>query len=715
MKLKLVDFEKDELLFSWVYRMAYANNLRYKALYNVLFTEKEISVVDLNNQFFLDAMSKIDVVKDMDQAKLFLDTSLYCLVAMGLTMENQQKLIVKLFRKDISFNEKRFRSIVVGLKLCPRCLEEAEEKGLKHGVAYRSHQADGVSVCYKHACNLKKYKFTNEYMIHREVRLHSKYLLEDAEHEIPEELRLVYAKAVNELLKSNFDIDFDDVKSIFTKRLILLGYKGLFDSKFFGDFWNSKYSSVCKKVTVTKALFSACSISYRRIIAFSLFLYNGDFDRFIHDIQDYISQREVFAFKGVKHLGEERALLNEYECLECGKVFVQNDKGVAIGISCPECASGNVRFYSAFENIYPDYKYSESRDGYVHKECGTFINSSDFLFNRSRCNCIIAEIKDGMKNYPDFELVSYNTTDDIVVIRHKNCGNVFSINYKYFFKYPFCRICNWTTGKHNFGHKVREVVGDEYTVIGEYKKASLLLKMRHNVCGKEFDITPYAFLLGGRCPDCSTRLQNIYLSEIVKKLTSGRYSFTAKPMEVYGEIVDNVTGMKQRILCRLLQQELLRPTPSSIVVLSDLEEKARKTLLQSDLEKEVGLLGNFAGYVYSHLIKKYSPDDLIFVEEIELSGCTRKKIIKGIEKLYVTKKLRRIVTGVYVFGTNNKEYSAEELVYNKYICRNGRIIGRYIDYAAGERRIESIMVSAKKYQKYYFAGLVLRIRGIKEI
>ncbi len=56
-----------------------------------------------------------------------------------------------------------------------------------------------------------------------------------------------------------------------------------------------------------------------------------------------------------------------------------------------------------------------------------------------------------------------------------------------------------------FVKEVRKLVGNEYTVIGQYVKAREPLTMRHNQCPEklEWQVSPNNFKAGSRCPICS--------------------------------------------------------------------------------------------------------------------------------------------------------------------------------------------------------------------
>ena len=57
----------------------------------------------------------------------------------------------------------------------------------------------------------------------------------------------------------------------------------------------------------------------------------------------------------------------------------------------------------------------------------------------------------------------------------------------------------------DFLNKVKELVGDEYTVLSEYKKSSEKILMRHNICNHEYYVTPAKFTNPPyrRCPKCN--------------------------------------------------------------------------------------------------------------------------------------------------------------------------------------------------------------------
>lgn len=53
-----------------------------------------------------------------------------------------------------------------------------------------------------------------------------------------------------------------------------------------------------------------------------------------------------------------------------------------------------------------------------------------------------------------------------------------------------------------FKKQVYDLVGEEYSVLGEYETNANRILIRHNTCGNQWDGFPNSFLQGQRCPIC---------------------------------------------------------------------------------------------------------------------------------------------------------------------------------------------------------------------
>lgn len=56
--------------------------------------------------------------------------------------------------------------------------------------------------------------------------------------------------------------------------------------------------------------------------------------------------------------------------------------------------------------------------------------------------------------------------------------------------------------QEQFEQEVKNLVGTDFSVLGEYVNTDTKIKMKHNICGHEFDMRPANFLNGQRCPKC---------------------------------------------------------------------------------------------------------------------------------------------------------------------------------------------------------------------
>jgi len=117
-----------------------------------------------------------------------------------------------------------------------------------------------------------------------------------------------------------------------------------------------------------------------------------------------------------------------------------------------------------------------------------------------------------------------------ILIKHNcnDCNNYeFSKSPSNFLRGEICPICSEkkratdrTKTNEEFIKEVYKLVGDEYTVLGEYTKSDIKIKFRHNniKCNNnEFEMKPANFLQGNRCPECN-RLQQIIRLEILRPL-----------------------------------------------------------------------------------------------------------------------------------------------------------------------------------------------------
>ncbi|APR02454.1 hypothetical protein EXM90_19080 [Clostridium botulinum] len=103
-------------------------------------------------------------------------------------------------------------------------------------------------------------------------------------------------------------------------------------------------------------------------------------------------------------------------------------------------------------------------------------------------------------------LGKYIKGDIKITMKHNKCEHEWDVIPNKFLQSTRCPKCHRGGKKSHqkFVEEVHELVGDEYTVIGKYKKSNEKIRMKHNICGyDEWDVVPDNFLRGTRCPKCA--------------------------------------------------------------------------------------------------------------------------------------------------------------------------------------------------------------------
>lgn len=104
-------------------------------------------------------------------------------------------------------------------------------------------------------------------------------------------------------------------------------------------------------------------------------------------------------------------------------------------------------------------------------------------------------------------LTKYNGATNDILIKDNRCGHEYTSTPTRIYRKSKCPCCNIyyknqsENDRHNmFIKRVYDMYGEEYSVIGKYKKSNELIKIKHNTCGNIFEITPNNFLRGRQCP-----------------------------------------------------------------------------------------------------------------------------------------------------------------------------------------------------------------------
>ena len=106
-------------------------------------------------------------------------------------------------------------------------------------------------------------------------------------------------------------------------------------------------------------------------------------------------------------------------------------------------------------------------------------------------------------------LSEYKNNKTKILMKHNKCGSSFYMAPSNFIlQNQRCPMCsNNNRGPHKtsilFKSEVYDLVGNEYTVLGEYKNNKTKILMKHNKCGSNYLVRPNDFITGYRCPYCN--------------------------------------------------------------------------------------------------------------------------------------------------------------------------------------------------------------------
>lgn len=123
---------------------------------------------------------------------------------------------------------------------------------------------------------------------------------------------------------------------------------------------------------------------------------------------------------------------------------------------------------------------------------------------------------------------SYLGKDKPVTMLHKDCNKTFSVNPASFYKGARCKNCSeYYKTTDDFKKEVKDLVGNEYTVLGKYVSSHQKISVKHNKCGNIFDVQPSQFISGSRCLKCA-RINHRLTPESFQKWfddeTKGKYT-----------------------------------------------------------------------------------------------------------------------------------------------------------------------------------------------
>lgn len=272
---------------------------------------------------------------------------------------------------------------------------------------------------------------------------------------------------------------------------------------------------------------------------------------------------EVFKKEVFDIVGNEYELLGEYEKANkkillkhniCNEEFEMTPANFLHGQRCPKCKGKriankllktNEEFLNRVKDIclkefgnedeyipLSEYKGFDKNIEFFHKECGkTFTTTpSSFLSKNTRCTnkeCLHKRMSNSMKHTQEefidifkkfdknneYELLSdYNGYKEKIKIKHLVCGEIFYKTVDNFLSGQICPKCSLeklkklkTKTNEEYKNQIEELYNGEFSVESEYIAGLKPIKIRHNVCGKVFELSAQNMLNteNNHCPFCN--------------------------------------------------------------------------------------------------------------------------------------------------------------------------------------------------------------------
>lgn len=139
-------------------------------------------------------------------------------------------------------------------------------------------------------------------------------------------------------------------------------------------------------------------------------------------------------------------------------------------------------------------------------------------------------------------LEPYQTSQKPILVRHNKCGHTMKMRPNNFLNGARCKFCahNVKLTTDEVKKRMKELHGDEYTLLSDYKGLSKRIKVRHNKCGYEYTVFANNFLFQEQqCPKCyrtPKKTKKQFQSDLDSMYGKGTYT-----------IVGNYNGAKKKL------------------------------------------------------------------------------------------------------------------------------------------------------------------------
>lgn len=436
----------DELLFSWVNRLAKANGLSLFQFFTSYFGEqgltKDNSVpIDIRRGYF-DFYKALDCDDEFDAMDLYFQLSTTQFELSFYPPKQQLRPLHNILRPINELNTAT-DYFINKPKVCLECMKEDEEKYGEYYI-HRSHHLSGVVACHKHGTPLHEVnKQYREKYIYDFSQLAAIRNVTDAD--------VQYAKYAHCLLTNNLMSQSDDILEI-----ILHGMNP--DGKL-------TRKQVAKNITDILGDPGKQNKWERKHVIFQPYDAIRILMHLIPNPEDFISKLPPYEMIIRKH------------CNECNKDYYTTPYATEIGWGCSFCEAliSEAELFEKLVKIAGHDEY-EIKTPFVslgkdvilhHKICDKDfkVTPGRFLFLQTRCNCnqrlLRKEAEKKMLQYPEFKLLEFNGAASPASFLHTSCGETFKLAaFRDFLELPKCRYCETQQDitQEEFEKRVKDLV-----------------------------------------------------------------------------------------------------------------------------------------------------------------------------------------------------------------------------------------------------------------
>lgn len=186
---------------------------------------------------------------------------------------------------------------------------------------------------------------------------------------------------------------------------------------------------------------------------------------------------------------------------------------------------------------------------------------------------------------PEFiNIMPYQGSKTKILHKHIPCGYTWYVKPNVLDQNTYgCPLCSGKVRKDTdyFKNEVYQLVGDEYSVIGDYANTHTKITFKHMICGNKFDMSPHSFISGQRCPFCQHRSYRKTTEEFKEEL----FNLVGDEYVLEGEYINRHTKVNLR---HEICGKIWNTTPSEVLSgYRCMHCYGNKLLSQEEFEKRV--------------------------------------------------------------------------------------------------------------------------------